>query len=303
MQRLVFWLVYPFLWLISRFPFWLFYKVSDLIFFIVFYLVGYRRKTVIENLQLALPNRSEKEYKKISKRSFQHMCDMFLEMVKSISIPNKELKRRYTFTNISEIQRIRDLNKSIILICGHYASYEWINALQLYGLDYRGYGIYKKVQNPHFDKMAKDIRGRFDGELITTSEATRTIKSNQQHGKLGVYAFVADQSPKIGRAKYWSKFMGTTVPIFLGAEKLAKNLDMAVLYLHVEKKARGFYQASFIPITDNAAAEPEFKITNKFLTELEKQIKEKPEYYLWTHKRWKHKDALIHEDATVFPRN
>jgi len=303
MQRLVFWLVYPFLWLISRFPFWLFYKVSDLIFFIVFYLVGYRRKTVIENLHLALPNRSEKEYKKISKRSFQHMCDMFLEMVKSISIPNKELKRRYTFTNISEIQRIRDLNKSIILICGHYASYEWINALQLYGLDYRGYGIYKKVQNPHFDKMAKDIRGRFDGELITTSEATRTIKSNQQHGKLGVYAFVADQSPKIGRAKYWSKFMGTTVPIFLGAEKLAKNLDMAVLYLHVEKKARGFYQASFIPITDNAAAEPEFKITNKFLTELEKQIKEKPEYYLWTHKRWKHKDALIHEDATVFPRN
>tara|TARA_R100001369_G_scaffold92896_1_gene141002 strand:- start:8991 stop:9902 length:912 start_codon:yes stop_codon:yes gene_type:complete len=303
MHRLVFWLVYPFLWLISRFPFWLFYKVSDLIFFIVFYLVGYRRKTVIENLHLALPNRSEKEYKEISKRSFQHMCDMFLEMVKSISIPNKELKRRYTFTNISEIQRIRDLNKSIILICGHYASYEWINALQLYGLDYRGYGIYKKVQNPHFDKMAKDIRGRFDGELITTSEATRTIKSNQQNGKLGVYAFVADQSPKLGRAKYWSKFMGTTVPVFLGAEKLAKNLDMAVLYLHVEKKARGFYEASFIPITDNAAAEPEFKITNKFLTELEKQIKEKPEYYLWTHKRWKHKDAPIHEDATVFTRN
>ncbi|WP_010231359.1 lysophospholipid acyltransferase family protein [Gillisia marina] len=302
MQRLVFWLVYPFLWIISKFPFWLFYKVSDLIFFIVYYLVGYRRKTVIKNLKLALPNKSETEYRKISKGSFKHMCDMFLEMVKSISIPNNELKRRYTFSNISEIQRIRELNKSIILICGHYASYEWINALQLYGLDYRGYGIYKKVQNPHFDKMAKDIRQRFDGELITSSQATATIKNNQQKGILGVYAIVADQSPKLGRAKTWTKFMGTTVPIFMGSEKLAKNLDMAVLYLHVEKKARGFYEATFVPITDNAAEEPDFKITNTFLTELEKQIKEKPEYYLWTHKRWKHKDAPIPKDAKVFPR-
>ncbi len=302
MQRLVFWLVYPFLWIISKFPFWLFYKVSDLIFLLVYYVIGYRRKTVIQNLQLALPNRSMEEYKAISKKFFSHMCDMFLEMVKSISIPNEELKKRFTFTNIHEIERIRDMNKSIILICGHYASYEWVNALQLYGLDYKGYGIYKKVQNPHFDKMAKDIRGRFDGELITSSQATKTIKSNQDKGILGVYAIVADQSPKLGRAKYWSEFMGTTVPIFFGSEKLAKNLDMTVMYLHVEKKKRGFYEATFIPITDKAAQEPQFKITNKFLTELEKQIKEKPEYYLWTHKRWKHKDAPIPNDAVVFPR-
>ena len=146
MQRLVFWLVYPFLWLISKFPFWLFYKVSDLVFLIVFYLVGYRRKTVISNLKLALPNRSEKEYKEISKGSFKHMCDMFLEMVKSISIPNKELKRRYTFTNLNEIQRVRELNKSIILICGHYASYEWVNALQLYGLNYKVTGSIKRCK-------------------------------------------------------------------------------------------------------------------------------------------------------------
>lgn len=303
MQRLVFWLVYPFLWIISKFPFWLFYKVSDLIFFIVFHIVGYRRKTVIQNLQLALPNKSLKEYKAISKKFYSHMCDMFLEMVKSISIPNSELKKRYTFSNINEIERVRDLNKSIILICGHYASYEWVNALQLYGLDYRGYGIYKKVKNPYFDKMAKDIRGRFDGELITSSQATKTIKSNQDKGLLGVYAIVADQSPKLFRAKYWSKFMGTTVPVFLGSEKLAAKLDMAVMYLHVEKKKRGFYEATFIPITDEAGAEPPFKITNIFLSELEKQIKEKPEYYLWTHKRWKHKGAPIPDDAIVFPRN
>jgi len=302
MQRLVFLLVYPFLWIISKFPFWLFYKVSDLIFLLVYYVIGYRRKTVIQNLQLALPNKTMEEYKTISRRFYSHMCDMFLEMVKSISIPNEELKKRFTFTNIHEIERIRELNKSIILICGHYASYEWVNALQLYGLDYKGYGIYKKVQNPHFDKMAKDIRGRFDGELITSSQATKTIKSNQEKGILGVYAIVADQSPKLGRAKTWTQFMGTTVPIFMGSEKLAANLDMAVMYLHVEKKKRGFYEATFIPITDKAGQEPPFKITNKFLTELEKQIKEKPEYYLWTHKRWKHKDASIPEDAVIFPR-
>lgn len=303
MQRLVFLLVYPFLWIISKFPFWLFYKVSDVVFFIVYYLIGYRRKVVMQNLQLALPNKSKQEYKEISKKSFKHMCDMFLEMVKSISIASNELKRRYTFTNISEIERIRDLNKSIILICGHYASYEWLNALQLYGLDYKGYGIYKKVQNPHFDKMAKDIRQRFKGELITSSQATTTIKANQDRGILGVYAIVADQSPKLGRAKTWTKFMGTTVPIFMGTEKLATNLDMAVMYLHVEKKARGFYEATFVPITDEATNEPPFKITNRFLTELEKQIREKPQYYLWTHKRWKHKDASIPDNAIVYPRS
>ncbi len=296
-------MVYPFLWLISLLPFPLFYKVSDVVFFLVYRLVGYRKKTVTENLNMVFPEKSSEEIENIQREFYRHMCDMFLEMVKSISISNQELKRRFIFTNLDEIKKIRDMDKSIILICGHYASFEWMNALQLYGFDYKGFGIYKKIQNKYFNKMAKNIRGRFDGELITTSEATKTIGKYQNEGILGVYGMVADQSPKLARAKNWTKFLGTTAPVFMGAEKLARDLDMVVVYLHVEKLKRGFYQATFVTLSYEPAKEPPFKITNDYLKELEKQIYEAPEYYLWTHKRWKHRNASKPKNAVIYERN
>src|SRR5690606_13580040 len=203
MQRLVYWFIYPILLLISLLPFWLFYKFSDLIFFIVYHIIGYRKKIVMENLVLAFPEKSGNELKRIQKKFYSHMCDMFLEMVKSISISEEEIKKRFEFTNKEEILRIRKMDKSIILMCGHYASYEWMNALQLFGINFKGFGVYKKVKNPYIDKLARDIRGRYDGILIPTVEATKTIADNEKKEIKGVYGMVADQSPKLDRAKYW----------------------------------------------------------------------------------------------------
>ena len=299
MQKLVFWITYPILLLISKLPFPLFYLFSDFVFFFVFYVFSYRKKTVFDNLKLVFPEKDDNEIKKIRKQFFHHMVDMFLEMIKSISISEEELKKRFVFTNLEEIDKIRAMNKSIVLICGHYASYEWMNALQLYGYDYRGFGIYKKVANPYFDKLAKDIRARYDGELIRTVEATQTITKNQKNGVLGIYGMIADQTPRVQRAKYWAKFMGITVPVFTGTEKLAKNLDMVVTYLHVEKVKRGYYQATFETITYNPETEKEFAITDAYLRKLEKQIHAAPQYYLWTHKRWKFRNYPIPKEATV----
>ncbi len=299
MQRLVFWLIYPFLLLISYLPFRLFYIFSDLVFILVYHILGYRKKTVTNNLKLVFPERSSEEIKRIRKEFYRHMCDMFLEMIKSITISDDEIRQRFDFTNKEEILRIRDLNKSIILMCGHYASYEWMNALQLFGIDYRGFGIYKKVKNPYFDKLARNIRGRYDGILIPTVEATRQIAENEKNGILGVYGMVADQSPKFDRAKYWMDFMTIKVPVFAGSEKLAKDHDMAVVYLHVEKLRRGYYQASFINIADDPRNEPEFEITRTFFKLLEKQIRNAPEYYLWTHKRWKHRHVEMTKEMKI----
>lgn len=303
MQRFVFWLVYPFLWLVSILPFKLFYLFSDLVFFIVFYLVGYRRKTVKENLTLVFPEKSDSEIKCITVEFYRHMVDMFLEMVKSISISNEELKKRFVFKNIEEIQKIRDMDKSILLACGHYASYEWMNALQLHGLDYRGFGIYKKIKNPHFDQMAKDIRGRYDGVLIPTTKATKTIATNEKAEIRGVYAMIADQSPKLDRSKAWTEFMGIRVPVFTGLENLSRSLDMPVVYLHVEKIKRGFYEASFKTLSYDPAKEPDFYITKRYFEELENQIHNAPQYYLWTHKRWKHRNSPIHAGAYLIKRD
>lgn len=265
----------------------------------MYHLVGYRKKTVTENLQLVFPEKSKNEVVHIRKKFYKHMVDMFLEMIKSISISDEELKKRFHFRNLEEIDKIREMNKSIILICGHYASYEWMNALQLFGYDYRGFGIYKKVANPYFDKLAKDIRGRYNGELIRTIDATKTITRNQKEGILGIYGMVADQSPRVERAQYWTKFMGINVPVFTGSEKLAKKLDMVVIYLHVEKVKRGYYEATLKTISYNPSEEPEFAITAQYLKYLEQQIYAAPEYYLWTHKRWKHRKTPIPANAIV----
>ena len=303
MQRLVFWLTYPLLWFISILPFKLFYIFSDVVYFFVFYIARYRRGIVKSNLELVFPEKSPEEIKKIRRRFYRHMVDMFLEMIKSISISDAELKRRFTFTNVEEIQKIRDMDKSIILACGHYASYEWMNALQLYGLDYRGFGVYKKIKNRFFDKLVKDIRGRYQGVLIPTVKATKTITENEKKGVRGVYAMVADQSPRRGRDRTWTRFMGITVPVFTGTEKLSKALDMAVVFLHVEKLERGYYAATFKTLSYDPKKEPQDKITREYFEELEQQIYAAPEYYLWTHKRWKYRNASIPEDARVIERN
>lgn len=297
MQRLVYLLAYPFLWLISKLPFSLFYLFSDFVFFLVYYLIRYRRKTVANNLCLVFPEKSKKELKRIEKKSYHHLCDQFLEMAKSLSISNEQLLKRFTFSNVDEIERIRKMDKSIILLYGHYANYEWVNALQLYGLDYNGFGVYKKLKNPYFDKMIHRIRGRFNGELIATNVATKQITKNERKKRLGIYAIIGDQSPKLDRAWYWTKFMGVRSPAFTGGEKLAKRLDMAVVYFHVEKIKRGHYHATFKTISDNPSEYVDYRITETFLRELETQIREQPEYYLWTHKRWKHKDAPAPKDA------
>lgn len=299
MQRLVYWLVYPLLWLVSQLPFRLFYIVSDLVFFVVYHIAGYRKKTVTSNLRLVFPEKSSEEIRGIRKRFYRHMCDMFLEMIKSISISEEQLKARFTFTNLEEVIRARQTGKSSILMCGHYASYEWANAIQFYDTGYKGLGIYKKIKNPHFDKLIKDIRARFNAELITSSKAISTISSYEEQGIKGIYAMIADQSPKLERAKYWTDFLGHRVPVFTGSEKLARTLDMVVLYLHVEKRKRGYYEATFIPITVNPKQEQEFYITSRYLRLLEDQIRKEPELYLWTHKRWKHRDAPIPEDARM----
>ena len=303
MQRLVFWLVYPFLLLISILPFKLFYVFSDMVYVVVYYVAGYRKKTVRENLKLVFPEKPDAEINRITKDFYHHMVDMFLEMVKSISIPNDELKKRFAFTNIEEVQKIREMDKSILLACGHYASYEWMNALQLYGLDYRGFGVYKKIKNRFFDQMAKDIRGRYDGVLIPTAKATKTIIANEKAGIRGVYAMIADQSPKLDRAKAWTEFMGIQVPVFTGLENLSRSLDMPVVYLHVEKVKRGHYLASFKTLSYNPAKEPEYFITRRYFEELEAQIKKDPQYYLWTHKRWKHRNAPIPKSTLIIKRD
>ncbi|PXY41269.1 lipid A biosynthesis acyltransferase [Flavobacterium cheongpyeongense] len=288
MQFLVYILAYPLLWLISILPFRIFYWFSDCVYFLVYYIIGYRKKVVQANLALALPHLSDAERKKIEKKFYQHMCDMFLEMIKTMSISAEEMEKRFHVTNIDLILDYAKKGKSVILVASHYASYEWLLTINP-KLGFQGIAVYKKLANPYFDKLIRKIRSKYNTELIETKKAIPLMAQNQRDGKLSLYGLASDQSPKLDRIFHASSFMGIEVPVHTGAEMLAKKYDLSVIFVKVKKVKRGYYEATFLSLADNSKDYEDFKITEMYLKEVEKQIYEEPEYYLWTHKRWKHK--------------
>ena len=288
MQFLIYLLFYPFLWLISKLSFRLLYWFSDCVYVIIYYVIGYRKTTVRENLALALPHLSAQHRLKIEKKSYHHMCDMFLEMIKTMSITEAEINDRFRISNLETYLGLEKKGKSIALMCAHYASYEWVISMNS-KIAFKGFAIYKRINNPYFDKLIRDIRSKFKASLISTKQTIPTIRENNKINQLSVYGFASDQSPKISSVFHWSKFMGIEVPVHTGAEMLAKKYDMNVVFLKVKKLKRGYYEAGFERVFENVKDIPNYEITDQFLKMVEEQIIESPEFYLWTHKRWKHR--------------
>jgi len=289
MQFLIYIVAFPFLWLVSKLPFRLLYVLSNVVFVFVFYIVRYRRKTVRENMELTLLHLSVSERKKIEKKFYRHMCDMFLEMIKTLSITEKQMQKRFVFTNIEHYQNLLKQQKSVVLMFPHYASWEWVIALAKF-TSCNSYAIYKKIKNKYFDKLIIRIRSKFGSFLIDAKSSVALIRKNQQQNVLSVYAFISDQTPRPQQTHFWGNFMNIKVPIHTGAELLAKKFDMNVVYLKIEKIKRGFYKTTFVSLVEPNQKTEKYDITKAFLKEVEKQIYEKPEYYFWTHKRWKYRE-------------
>ena len=275
MQFLVFILTFPFLWIISILPFRIFYWLSDCIYVLVYYIVGYRKKTVRENLALALPHLSDKERLEIEKKSYHHLCDMFLEMVKTMTISSEEMNKRFKITNLEVIKEYEKKGKSIMLIASHYASWEWLITLNQ-KISFLGVAVYKKLANKHFDKLVRDIRSKYNTELVPTSKTIPLIANNQKNNIQCVYGLASDQTPKADRIFHWESFMGVEVPVHTGPEMLAKKYDMTVVFAKVKKVKRGYYELTIIPLSDNPKSIPDFGITHIYIKEVEKQILEAP---------------------------
>ena len=282
-------LLYPILYLISILPFRVLYAVSDVLYLLIYRIFGYRKKVVASNLNLVFPDKSPEELKRITKVFYHHLCDMIVEAIKSLSISEREMKKRFKFSNVALIKDIEAQHRSIILMCAHYGSWEWIFILQKY-VTSKGNAVYKPLANKYFDRLVKRIRAKYNSYLISTKEIIPILIKEKRDGVISINGFVSDQSPKLDKAFYWNDFMGVHVPVHTGAEMLAKKLDMAVVFFKVKKLKRGYYETSFETITLTPKAHENYQITDAFLKLVEDQINEAPEYYLWTHKRWKHKD-------------
>ncbi|MBC8396896.1 MAG: lysophospholipid acyltransferase family protein [Flavobacteriales bacterium] len=284
MHLLIYILTYPLIKFISILPFSIVYKISNILSFLLHKVVRYRLKTVKKNLNLVFPNKDKEELDEIEKKFYSHFADISIESIKAYGMSEKEMKRRYTYENIHEIEKIQEKNKNIILICGHYSNFEWLLSIGNHAKG-NGYGIYTPMSNKYFDRLFKKIRGKHNAFLVSRYHIN-DFMNNLDVNKYHLFGFAADQSPrKIGKS-YINKFLGHNVPIFTGAERFSKDFNLSVVFADITRIKRGFYRTKFIEILEKD--NNQYNVTNQFLKLLEKQIYRDPSQYFWTHNRFKH---------------
>jgi KDO2-lipid IV(A) lauroyltransferase len=289
MNLLIYALVYPFIWLFSILPFRILYLISDGIYFILFYVVGYRKKVVLSNLELVFPEKSTDELLKIQKLFYKHFVDIFIEILKTFTVSKKTIYKRYTFTNVEFINELYKDGKSLILVGPHYANWEWIMSLDAF-TKYKGYAAYTKINNLYFNNKVIASRAKFGTNMIQTTHIISQIESNNKNNIQAAYGLLSDQSPQLNKTFYWSEFLNIKVPIHTGAEMLAKKYNMNMVFIDTKKIKRGHYSTTFSLINQEDKNYANYELTDIFLRKVEEKIRAIPEYYLWTHKRFKHKD-------------
>ncbi len=287
MQLLIYIIIFPILWLLSILPFRVLYLFSDFISFILFRIIGYRKDVVLNNIKIAFPEKSEKEVRKIRRQFFKHFTDVFMEMIKSITISEKNVHKRFVFEDVDVINDLYKKNRSVIVVGSHYANWEWMVSLNNL-VKHQAYAVYTPISNKYFEKMMLKYRQKYGGKFIKPSVARKTYVENEKNGVLTLNALVSDQSPQLQRTRYWATFFNTYVPIHVGAELIAKDLNQVVVYYEVSKVKRGHYKCTFKLLAENPREFPDYQITDMFLKEVERQVAAAPQYYFWTHKRFKH---------------
>lgn len=260
---------------------------SDLLYFFLYYVIGYRKKVVMSNLKIVFPEKSKEELTVIMKKFYRHFPDIFMEMLKTFSISDEEILERFKLTNPEELDAFMGRNKNILLMSSHYANFEWLFSLNL-RVNHHGFAAYKKVNNKYFNDYVVRSRSRFNTTLIPTKQLISALDKNDKKDMSSVYGMLVDQSPKLKKTHHWTNFFGREVPVITGTEMLAKKYNYAVMYIETTKVKRGFYETKMEILSENPRDVPDFEITDLFMKKLEAQIRKEPAYYFWTHKRFKY---------------
>lgn len=289
---------------ISKLPFGILYLLSDFLYLILYRIVGYRTKVVRQNLKNSFPEKSKKEIKSIESKFYKHLCDTIFEGFKAFSISNEEGLKRMLFSNPEVINRLHKKGKSVIMVGGHYGNWELIPSSARKHIGHRIFALYTPLSNSFMDERLKESRSRFGMKLISTKKIINLVKN--QSKELFTIIFLSDQAPRKSQRSYWINFLNQETGVQFGAERFAKSLDAAVVFYNVFKLRRGFYDCRFELITADAKSCPTGFITESHSRMLEKIIQKEPAYWLWSHKRWKHKrpdGEVIHETNDLSDKN
>ncbi len=304
-------LIYYFFYVISLLPFWCLYRVADIEYLVLYYVIRYRKGVVRNNLVTSFPEKSKQEIIAIEKGFYRWFCDYFFEAIKLLSISNKELRNRFTIINSEEVEECFAQGQNTAGILGHYCNWEWLSCVGIELPKERITGlIYHPLRNKAFDELFKKLRSHEkNGVPIPKKEILRYLLDYKRKGIMSIFGYISDQSPKWENIHLWLPFLNHDTPVFTGGEKIMRKMNNAVFYVEMGRPRRGYYTATFKLITKDPNSLPEFEITRRFFQELEKTIREDPRYYLWSHKRWKRtreefdKRFYVDENGKVFPKN
>ncbi|MBV6880796.1 lysophospholipid acyltransferase family protein [Epilithonimonas ginsengisoli] len=288
--------LFSILLLISRLPLKILYVFSDIMFFINYYIVGYRKKEVLENLKNSFPDKSDQEIKDISKKFFSNFCDYLAEMLKAFTISETESRVRMQHLNQDLFHKAKAEGKNIILLSGHVFNWEWFNALTTIVPQNQSFPVYRKMSNIFWEKKIKMIRNRFNNQSLEANEVIKHIFRNPNDGN-SIYMFVADQTPNVHSVNFGLNFLNQKTPAFVGYDKLSTRIDMVFIYCEMKKVKRGFYQVNYHRIYPDGEKFVEHEVVKKFHRLLENTINKRPDNWLWSHRRWKYKDSIKNYEA------
>lgn len=283
-----FYIFYGLNWVVTLLPLPVLYLSSDFLYLVLYYFPSYRRKVVRTNLKNSFPEKTEEEIISIEKKFYKHLADLFIETLKLTHISKSELMRRFTVSNREVIDKLFEKKQDSIAVLGHYSNWEWLAAFPLY-TNYKAVSIYKPLQNKYFDRFINKLRAKHGMVLTPMSIIIREIINDRKKGINTISAFISDQTPIKSEIKYWTTFLNQDTPVYMGTEKVATKYDMAVVFFHIQKVKRGYYNLDIELLFEYTAGLPEHMITDAHVKRLEEIISEKPEYWIWSHRRWKHK--------------
>ena len=276
---------------LSCLPLRLLYLFSNLAYYIIYYIVRYRRKVTRRNLCRSFPEKDLKEIRTIGKRFYRTFCDYVMEMLKMMSMDKEEVKKHLTFEGTELVEKaIREHGKSCVVYIGHNMNWEFITSLPLHFSeeDNITFGqIYHPLENPDMDRIVLDLREQYGSKCIAMSNTLRYIVNLAREDRKFVIGFIADQVPTWESISHWIDFFHQDTPVFTGTEKIAQRTASAVFYMSMKQTARGKYTATFHHMADDASKTAEHELTDMYFRMLEENIREQPHLWLWTHKRWK----------------
>ncbi|MCC8407642.1 lysophospholipid acyltransferase family protein [Mucilaginibacter sp. UR6-1] len=281
-----------FLYLVSLLPFWFLYLIADVLFVVIYYVTGYRRKVVQQNLRNAFPEKSDEEREKIERDFFRYFADLIVEIIKGITLSERQIIKRIKILNADLINGYFEQGRNVIGAVGHYGNWE-MSALSLGVItDKPRIIVYKPLSNKLFERFFIYVRSRFGATLVAMKNTLR--KLSEVRRQISITVLVADQTPVRHEAHYFTTFLNQPTAVFLGVEKLAKMMDAVVVFCDLKLVKRGHYTCTFVPLTENPKQTAEYEVTELHVKYLENMIRQEPRYWLWTHKRWKFKPEDKH---------